>query len=131
MLSHRLLLLATGLNAALLAAAWTRPQAPAPAQAPQPAPAQAPPVLRAQLIELVDAQGDVRAQLHLGDDGSGQLRLVDARGQVAVKLGSAREGGGALLLMDPTVEPGISLYTKSPGPSITLRQGDRTKVLAP
>jgi hypothetical protein len=121
MLSSRVLLLATALNATLVVAAWTHPRTQEPVQAPS--------VLRAQLIELVDGQGNVRAQLHLGDDGSGQLRLRDAKGNVAVKLGSLREGGAALLLMDPTVEPGIT--AKNPGPSITLRQGNRTKVLTP
>src|SRR5688572_30304977 len=58
-----------------------------------------PDVLRARSIELVAADGKVVAQLHTGEDGSGQLRLRSAGGEVRVKLGPS-SGGSSLILMD-------------------------------
>jgi hypothetical protein len=118
-----LLLLATTANAAMLLGSWAVSHHSARGRDPQ--------VIRAQLIELVDANGTVRGQLHLGEDGSGQLRLRDGRGRVAVKLGGRRAGGGALLLMDPSVEPAVVLTAGEPSPSITLRGDGRSKVLEP
>jgi hypothetical protein len=118
-----LFLLATAANAAILLASWAHPHRSDSGRDPQ--------VIRAQLIELVDAKGTVRGQLYLGEDGSGQMRLRDAEGNVAVKLGGLRDGGGALLLMDPSVEPAITLAAADSGPSITLRGGEGSRVLKP
>ena len=116
---QRSLVALTAVNLVLSAAAWSRP-------------AQSPEVLRARSIELVDSAGQVRAQLHLGPDGSGQLRLRDGRGQVRVKLGTSNTGATALLLMDETIEPAVTLATRREGVSLTLRgPGGRQRVVEP
>ena len=63
-------------------------------------------VVQARLIELVDERGQVRAQLHIGADGGGNLRLRNGQGEVRVKLGATADGAG-LLLMDQATEPGV------------------------
>ena len=85
----------------------------------------APSVVRAQAIELVDGQGNVRGQLFLGGDGSGNIRLRDANGEVRVKLGTSVEGGTGLLLMDKKTEPAIRLGTDKSGSSLTLTGPDK------
>jgi hypothetical protein len=69
------------------------------------------PVLRAGAIELVDAGGQVRAQLQVEPDGEVVFRLRDEAGTTRVKLGAGRHGSG-LLLLDETTEPGIQLIAR-------------------
>lgn len=93
--------------------------------------AQVPDVLRARLIELVAADGKVVAQLHAGEDGSGQLRLRSAGGEVRVKLGPSA-GGSSLILMDENTEPAVWLTASRDGTSMTLAEEGKEKlVLAP
>jgi hypothetical protein len=89
-----------------------------------------PAVIRAQAIELVDARGDARLRLYLGDDGSGNLRIRDGNGKVRVKLGTSAAGSTGLLLMDQSVEPAVWLVADRSGSSISLvgRDGKRRPV---
>jgi hypothetical protein len=88
-------------------------------------------VVRAKLIELVAANGQVVAQLHAGDDGGGQLRLRSATGAVRVKLGATSDGSG-LILMDSEADPAVWVTTRRAGTSLTLAQkGKDKRVLAP
>jgi hypothetical protein len=90
-----------------------------------------PAVLRAQAIELVNKQGQVVAQLFLGEDGSGNLRLRDASGTVRAKLGATAQGAG-LLLLDKDVEPALWLLSNELGTSLTLAEkGKAKKVFKP
>lgn len=92
---------------------------------------QVPAVLRAQAIELVNKQGQVVAQLFLGEDGSGNLRLRDAAGTVRAKLGASAQGSG-LLLLDKDVEPALWLLSNETGTSMTLAEkGKAKKVFKP
>lgn len=92
----------------------------------------APSVVRAQAIELVDGQGNVRAQLFLGEDGSGNMRLRDAKGEVRVKLGTSVDGGTGLLLMDKNTEPAVRIGTDKTGTSLTLTGLDKKqRVITP
>lgn len=91
----------------------------------------APAVLRAQAFELVNKQGKVVAQLHLGEDGGGNLRLRSGNGTVRVKLGATADGSG-LLLCDKWSDPAVSLVSKESGTSVTLAQrGKKELVLRP
>ena len=88
-------------------------------------------VLRAKLIELVDENGQPKAQLYLGEDGAGNLRLRDPSGEVRVKLGATEEGAG-LLLLDGDVEPAVQLGADSAGTRLRLAQkGKAATVIAP
>jgi hypothetical protein len=90
-----------------------------------------PAVLRAQLFELVDEHGQVRAQLHLGEDGGGNLRLRETSGEVRVKLGATAEGG-ALLLLDNATEPAILAAAGKNGTSLKLAEkGKPQRVIKP
>lgn len=92
---------------------------------------ESPSVIRAQSIELVDKQGQVRAQLYLGEDGGGNLRLRDATGTVRVKLGATTEGAG-LILFDKEVEPAIWAATNKSGTSLKLTEkGKADRVIKP
>jgi hypothetical protein len=89
------------------------------------------PVVRAQAIELVNAQGLVVAQLYTGDDGGGNLRLRNGEGLVRVKLGATADGSG-LLLLDRDVAPAVVLGSGDDGTSLTLAQeGRRNRVIKP
>jgi hypothetical protein len=86
-------------------------------------------VVRAQAIELVDGQGNVRGQLYLGADGGGNIRLRAPNGEVRVKMGATVDGAG-LLFLDKSTEPAVQLTSKSA--SLTLTGPDkRQRVVAP
>src|SRR5947207_15444237 len=70
-----------------------------------------PGVLRARGLEIVDADGRVRASLALlHDDGDGViLRLIDAHGRPSVKLGTG-DRGAALAVCGPS-DPGCAVLT--------------------
>ena len=88
-------------------------------------------VVRAKLIELANANGQVVAQLYSGDDGGGQLRLRSGTGTVRVKLGATADGSG-LILMDADSEPAVWLAANRAGTSVTLAQkGKAKRILAP
>ena len=89
------------------------------------------PVVRAQAIELVNAQGLVVGQLYTGDDGAGNLRLRSSDGEVRVKLGATADGSG-LLLLDRNVEPAVILESSADGTSLTLaEEGRKSRVIQP
>jgi hypothetical protein len=79
-------------------------------------------VLRGRGLELVDASGQVRAQLNVEPDGEAVLRIRDASGTIRVKLGAGAEGS-ALLLLDETTEPGVQILARrTPTGGHPLRQ---------
>ena len=80
-------------------------------------------VIRARLIELVNEQGEMRAQLHLGEDGGGNLRLRSGEGEIRVKFGAV-EDGAILLMFDQTAEVGVRLARDENGASLTLVDAD-------
>jgi hypothetical protein len=88
--------------------------------------AQAPTVVRAELIELVNKQGIVVAQLFTGDDGGGNIRLRNGEGIIRVKLGATADGAG-LLMVDEDVEPAVQLATKKSQTSLTLTEKGKEK----
>ncbi len=90
-----------------------------------------PKVIRAQAIELVDERGQVRAQLHLGEDGGGNLRLRSGDGTVRVKLAGTVDGSG-LLLFDKEAEPALWLAANKSGTSLTIAQkGKEKRIIKP
>ena len=91
-----------------------------------------PSVVRAQAIELVDAQGNVRGQLHLGADGGGNIRLRAPNGEVRVKIGASVDGAG-LVFMDQRTEPVVQLRAGGEtGTNLTLAGPDKkARVIAP
>ena len=116
--------------AILLAAQLYRPAAPVSAAQADEA-AKAPGVVRAQAFELVNDQGKVVAQLHLGEQGGGNLRLRSEDGTVRVKLG-ANDDGSSLILFDTEAEPALRLASGKSGTSATLSEkGKEQKVLRP
>lgn len=122
--SQQLLVGLTAVNVMLVATTWTGAAGTTRRDNPK--------VIRAQAIELVDARGEVRLQLHLGEDGSGNLRIKDGNGKVRVKLGTSAAGSTGLLLMDQSVEPTVSLMAGKSGTSITLvGQDGKTRVITP
>ncbi len=94
------------------------------------------PVVRAQLIELVDKGGQVRAQLKSEDDGEVVLRLRDPKGQIRVKIGAGAHGSG-LLLIDERTEPGVQMLAglsqldHRPATGITLTDAKGRRTLKP
>jgi hypothetical protein len=68
------------------------------------------PVIRAQLIELVDSSGTIRAQLATEESGEVVFRLRDREGNIRVKLGADHSGSG-LLLADDRSEVGVHILS--------------------
>lgn len=119
--SQQFLVGLTAVNVVLALTTWTGRGA---------APGQDPPkVLRAHAIELIDHRGEVRAQLHLGADGSGNLRIKDGNGNVRIKLGTSIGGATGLLLMDQTVEPTVTLATGRQGTALALVAPGRKRLI--
>ena len=88
-------------------------------------------VLRAKSIEIVNDKGEWRAQLHLTEDGSGELRLREGGGTLRVKLGAGIEGGG-LMMADRQVEPAIWMLIKDAGTTLTIaEQGKEARIITP
>jgi hypothetical protein len=77
------------------------------------------PILRGSGLELVDADGQVRAQFSVESDGEAVFRIRDAKGAIRVKLGAGNEGSG-LVLLDETTEPGVQIVARrEPTPTRT------------
>ena len=113
--SLRLWHLLIGLNVLVLGAlAWTTAQS-----ATEPVSD----VLRARLIELVNEEGEMRAQLHVGEDGGGNLRLRSGEGEIRVKFGAVDEGA-ILLMFDAEAEVAVRLVRDENGASLTLVDAD-------
>ena len=88
-------------------------------------------VLRARLIELVDEQGQTRAQLKVEPEGEAVFRMRDAKGTIRVKLGASEDGSG-LLLLDDNTEPAVHLLAKRTGTTLTLTEkGKEKRVVKP
>lgn len=95
------------------------------------------PILRGRGIELVDAAGQLRVEVHLGTEEA-LFRMRDPKGVVRVKLGAATDGSG-LLLLDETTEPGVQIIARrvatSTAPNTTGIQltgpGGQRRAIAP
>jgi hypothetical protein len=89
-----------------------------------------PAVLRAQVIELVDGGGLVRAQLKVEPDGEVVFRLRDKNGTVRVKLGAGVDGSGLLLANEKT-EPGVHILATRTRTFVALQRDRKRRVLRP
>jgi hypothetical protein len=114
-----------GLNIVLLIVlVWTNARSQAPPEVHE--------VIRARLIEVVNERGEMRGQLHIAQNGGGELRLRNGQGEIRIKLGPTNDGGTALLMMDASTEPAAMLHTGASGPALTLTDPKRGKrVVAP
>jgi hypothetical protein len=70
-----------------------------------------PKVIRAQAIELVSEQGQVRSRLNVEQGGEVVFRLLDKNGTIRVKLGAGEDGSG-LLLLDEATEPAVHMLAR-------------------
>ncbi len=90
-----------------------------------------PQVLRVRAFELVDDNGEVRAQLNVESNGEVVFRLRDAKGTIRVKMGASEEGSG-LLLINNLTEPGVQILADQNGSSLTLtEEGGAKRVIEP
>ena len=102
-----------------------------------------PPVLRGRALEIVDAQGRVRASISVlppGESSSGEepaetvlLRLITERGRPSVKIGASEPVSG-LSFAGPTGtrDTYVILQAKGRASSLRLRNEDgQEQVLAP
>ena len=128
MRAHKFTLALTCINLAAAAVVLSQPVWDRPVAAESAESVQIPKVLRAEAIELVDGRGQVRAQLHLGEDGGGNLRLRSGDGTVRVKLAGTADGAG-LLLFDKEAEPAVWLAANKSGTSVTLAEKGTDKRL--
>jgi hypothetical protein len=132
----RTLVALTAVNVALLAAGLSQQLRPAFAQDELP-------VLRARALEIVDAQGRVRASIAVlppDKSGSGErasetvlLRLITERGRPSVKLGASEQTSG-LSFAGPTGTKHTFVTLGSNGTTSTLRlrnEDGREEVLSP
>jgi hypothetical protein len=86
------------------------------------------PVLRGSALEIVDEQGQVRAQIKIEpastNDGkkypeSAVFRLKDPEGRIRVKLAADQDGSG-LVLTDDSQQPGVHVLAKGSGSSVKV-----------
>ncbi|AHG88171.1 hypothetical protein J421_0634 [Gemmatirosa kalamazoonensis] len=133
--TRRLLAALTLANLALLALNLVLTARPAAARAAQ----DVAPVVRARALEIVDAQGRVRASLGVlppSAPGSAEtvlLRLITERGRPSVKIGASEETAG-LSFAGPTGtrDTYVILQAKGTATSLKLRNEDgREQVVRP
>ena len=67
------------------------------------------PVVRAQLIELVDSAGKLRGQLKADAGGEVTFRMYDAGGQIRTEFGANADGSG-VAFMDNVTYPGVRIF---------------------
>lgn len=109
------------LNVVSLAAlAWTAARA-----AGEPPPQD---VVRARLIELINERGEMRAQLHIGENGGGQLRFRSGSGEIRVKFG-ATDDGAILLMTDGGANPTVRLASETGEASLRIGPAGRETVI--
>lgn len=106
--SHRLMLALTCINLAVAATVVFRSGFERPIEASS---QQVPGVVRAQAIELVSEQGQVRSRLNVEPGGEVVFRLIDKNGTIRVKLGASEDGSG-LLLLDEATEPAVHMIAR-------------------
>ena len=91
-----------------------------------------PPILRSKSLEIIDSQGEVRAQLLVvpATTKDGQtypeavlFRLINPHGGPGVKLDSSADGSGLLLSREPETRQGwsgVQILSKEPGGLLRL-----------
>ena len=77
------------------------------------------PVLRARLIELVDENGKVRAQLKIENDGETVFRIRDQQGVIRTKLSGGDTGSG-LSFMDERPKATVQIRANQNGGTVSL-----------
>lgn len=87
-------------------------------------------VLRARAIEIVDARGQVRAEIKVERSGEVVFRLRDESGAIRTKLGASRTGSGLLLLNEDT-EPGVQALAGAKATTLRLQRGEERSELVP
>jgi hypothetical protein len=122
MKTQRVAVVLTAINIVLLAAILFQGR-PASAQA-------VPSVIRAQSLEIVDPQGQVRFHLAAQPDGEAVFRMRDTAGTIRVKMSASKEGSG-LLLIDNETEPGFHVLANRSETVVTLKRGKQQQVLRP
>jgi hypothetical protein len=94
-----------------------------------------PGMLRGRGLEIVDAQGKVRAQIILTDEaapagekkgGGVLLRLIGPNGRPSIKMGASADGTGVSLAGDPDNRDwdGIQILAKGSGSMIKITNKD-------
>ena len=77
------------------------------------------PVLRTRALEIVDEQGNVRADLKVDHDPEVTiLHMTDQNGRIRVKVTGNAEGSG-LMLANDSQQPGIHLLATKTGSVMT------------
>jgi hypothetical protein len=91
-----------------------------------------PDTLRVRTLQLVDENGEVRAQLNVSDPGNvAVFRMMDQEGTIRVKLGASEEGSGLVLLNELT-EPGVHILAQEDNTSLTItNQSGAIQVIKP
>ena len=89
-------------------------------------------IVRARLLEVLDENGTVRAQIKVESNPDAVvLRLRDAKGDVRVKLGADERGSG-MVLSNGSSDPGLHLLSKTDNVKITLTdKNGQQRVITP
>lgn len=87
--------------------------------------------IRARVIDIVDARGEMRVQLHVQENGGGGIRLYSGQGEIRSKFGTRTEGGAGLLLMDESTSPTVELTSTADGAALILSGPSGRRVIAP
>jgi len=134
MISHRLLYGLTGLNLILLVVTLANQARPLAAD-----PGSSSPILRGQGLEIVDAQGRIRASIAITPPSSVDrrdypetvlLRLVDPAGKPVVKIGASADGSGMSMVNGR--DEGIQLLAQDTVSLVRVTgRGGRVQVMRP
>lgn len=87
--------------------------------------------VRARVIDLVNAHGELRAQIYVQENGGGGIRIYDSKGELRSKYGALNEGGAGLLLMDSSTNPTVQLKSTADGAQLKLVGPAGERLIAP
>jgi len=87
--------------------------------------------VRARVIDLVNARGEVRAQLYVQDNGGGGIRIYNGKGEIRSKYGALDDGGAGILLMDESTNPTVQLKSTVSAAQLKLVGPGGERLIAP
>lgn len=78
-------------------------------------------IVRARKFEIVDEEGQVRAAIGPGEEGSTGVQFYDREGEAKIQLSVSSSGSGELWLRDSSGSDQAAIYTESgDGPFVSL-----------
>lgn len=87
--------------------------------------------VRARVIDLVNARGELRAQIYVQENGGGGIRIYNGKGEIRSKYGALNDGGAGILLMDESTNPTVQLKSTANAAQLKLIGPEGERLITP